>query len=183
MAQQQINIGNQVNDGLGDDLRTAFQKVNANFAELNASLTVDAINFGSNGAGIFRQKVGSELQFKRLVAGTKILINDLSDSVIINNTQDDAFVRIDTNNGTVLANDYLNITLEGDNGAQNITTRVVGSVISIDTTVPVTNILTSFDFGPISSNYETSIQFALAAANIDFGTCTNPGSFNLDLDD
>lgn len=181
MAIQTINIGNQVNDGLGDDLRSAFQKVNANFAELNASLTVTASNFGTTGAGIFKQKVGPNLEFKRLVAGSKMLINDLADSVIINNTQDNAFTRIDTNNGTVLANDYLNITIEGDNGAQNITTRVVGSVISIDTAIPVTNILTSFDFGPISTNYETAIQFTLAAANIDFGTCTNPGTFSLDL--
>ena len=29
MAIQTINIGNQVNDGLGDDLRSAFQEVNA----------------------------------------------------------------------------------------------------------------------------------------------------------
>ncbi len=34
MAIQTINLGNVVNDGLGDDLRTAFQKVNANFTEL-----------------------------------------------------------------------------------------------------------------------------------------------------
>lgn len=181
MAIQTINIGNAVNDGLGDDLRSAFQKVNANFAELNSSLTVTASNFGSTGAGVFKEKIGSNLEFKRLVAGSKMLINDLADSIIINNTQDNAFTRIDTNNGVVEANDYLNITLEGDNGGENITTRVVNSVISIDTTIPVTNILTGFDFGPISQNYETSIQLSLAAANIDFGTCTNPGSFNLDL--
>ena len=181
MAIQTINIGNAVNDGLGDDLRSAFQKVNANFAELNSSLTVTASNFGSTGAGVFKEKVGSNLEFKRIVAGTKIFINDLADSIIINNQQDNAFTRIDTNNGVVEANDYLNITLEGDNGGENITTRVVNSVISIDTTIPVTNILTGFDFGPISQNYETSIQLSLAAANIDFGTCTAPGSFNLDL--
>jgi len=35
MAIQIINIGNAVNDGSGDDLRTAFVKVNNNFAELN----------------------------------------------------------------------------------------------------------------------------------------------------
>lgn len=181
MAIQTINIGNVVNDGLGDDLRTAFQKVNANFVELNASLTITASNFGSIGAGIFKEKSGSDLQFKRLVGGTKIFIDNLTDSIVINNQQDNAFTRIDTNNGTVLANDYLNITLEGDSGAENITTRVVGSVISIDTAIPVTNILTGFDFGPITGNYETSIQLSLSAANIDFGTCTTPGSFSLDL--
>ena len=36
MAIQTINIGNIVNDKLGDDLRTAFQKVNANFSALKS---------------------------------------------------------------------------------------------------------------------------------------------------
>ena len=33
---QTINIGNLVNDGTGDDLRTAFEKVNSNFTNLDA---------------------------------------------------------------------------------------------------------------------------------------------------
>ena len=34
MAKQNINIGTNANDGTGDPLRTAFQKINDNFAEL-----------------------------------------------------------------------------------------------------------------------------------------------------
>ena len=34
MAQLTINIGTNANDGTGDPLRTAFDKINANFAEL-----------------------------------------------------------------------------------------------------------------------------------------------------
>ena len=34
MAQQSINIGSNANDGTGDPLRTAFDKINANFNEL-----------------------------------------------------------------------------------------------------------------------------------------------------
>ena len=36
MAIQIINIGQTANDRRGDSLRTAFQKINANFAELYA---------------------------------------------------------------------------------------------------------------------------------------------------
>ena len=36
MAQQTINIGTVANDGTGDPLRTAFDKVNDNFTELYA---------------------------------------------------------------------------------------------------------------------------------------------------
>ena len=34
MAKQAINIGSTANDGTGDPLRTAFDKVNDNFDEL-----------------------------------------------------------------------------------------------------------------------------------------------------
>lgn len=181
MSIQTINIGNVVNDGLGDDLRTAFQKVNANFAELNASLTVTASNVGTTGVGIFKEKVGEDLRFKKLVAGNKMFLEELTDSIIITNEQPDSFTRIDTNNGVVLANNEPEITIQGANGAENITTSVVNAVISIDTTLPVTSILTTFDFGPINNSFQYSTQLALSAANIDFGTITNPGTINLDL--
>jgi len=38
MAIQTINLGTYANDGTGDDLRTAFQKVNANLTELYGAL-------------------------------------------------------------------------------------------------------------------------------------------------
>ena len=34
MAQQVINVGASPNDGLGDPIRTAYQKCNSNFSEL-----------------------------------------------------------------------------------------------------------------------------------------------------
>ena len=34
MAQEIINVGSAPNDGLGDPIRTAYQKCNANFSEL-----------------------------------------------------------------------------------------------------------------------------------------------------
>jgi hypothetical protein len=41
MARQNINIGTNANDGTGDDLRTAMQKINTNFTELYAETAVD----------------------------------------------------------------------------------------------------------------------------------------------
>lgn len=46
MAIQTINLGSYANDGTGDDLRTAFQKVNANFTELGASDVRGGLNLG-----------------------------------------------------------------------------------------------------------------------------------------
>ena len=83
---QTINIGNIVNDGLGDDLRTAFQKVNANFATLNNDLTITASNLGTVGEPVFKQKSGVNLEFKKLVAGNKITISSSPDSLLISST-------------------------------------------------------------------------------------------------
>lgn len=40
MTAQVIDVGTDANDGTGDDLRTAFEKVNANFAATFTNLTV-----------------------------------------------------------------------------------------------------------------------------------------------
>jgi hypothetical protein len=41
MSQQTINIGTGANTGNGDPLRTAFNKINANFTELYATTGAD----------------------------------------------------------------------------------------------------------------------------------------------
>lgn len=180
MAINTINIGNQVNDGLGDDLRTAFEKVNANFTELSASVFTTAANIGDVGTGLYKQKVGSELQFKKLVSGTKIVIEDVTNSVIINSNAPDAFTRIDTNAGHIIAgpaNNYGHITLQGGN---DIDVTATGSVITVNNVIPVTSILTTYDFGPITGAFTNTAQLALAFSNIDFGTISSPSTVNLD---
>jgi hypothetical protein len=49
MTQEIINIGAVANDGEGDPLRTAFQKINNNFTQLYSSgtFTYDAYSFGN----------------------------------------------------------------------------------------------------------------------------------------
>ena len=49
MAQTTINVGSNANDGTGDDLRSAFISVNANFTELYAASTVSHdLSFSGN---------------------------------------------------------------------------------------------------------------------------------------
>ena len=68
MTIQTINLGNYANDGTGDDLRTAFQKVNANFAELYGEAAIStARNLGA-GIGLFAAKDGINLNFKSLAS-------------------------------------------------------------------------------------------------------------------
>ena len=42
MARQTINIGTTANDGTGDPLRTAFDKINDNFTELYSETAADS---------------------------------------------------------------------------------------------------------------------------------------------
>jgi hypothetical protein len=64
MTRSVINVGLQPNDGTGDPLRTAFQKTNANFAELyeiGVNVTVPQVNKGTvSGAVLITQSVGTE---------------------------------------------------------------------------------------------------------------------------
>jgi hypothetical protein len=178
MTVQTINIGNIVNDGLGDDLRTAFQKVNANFTELNASLTVTASNVGQVGEGVFKQKNGLDLEFKKLVAGTKMQLLGSVDNILINNTAPDAFTNITTNVGSVSANSYPNITIQGD---QDVQVSTSNGVITVATILDLNQILKVLDFGPIDGQYDNNVQFNTATLNVDFGTFTLPANLNVDL--
>ena len=185
---QTINVGNLVNDGLGDDLRTAFLKVNANFSELNTGLTVTASNSGL-GAGVFKQKLNNDLQFKSLVSGTKILIEESTDFLTVNTTQEDAFIRFDTDSGSMLASTHEQITLQGiaapgsETGLKDIEVTTSGSSVNFKTVIPVTEYLQTYDFGSINGVYQNAIQLAMQTANIDFGTLTFTSDIDLDCGD
>jgi hypothetical protein len=72
MTKQTINFGQYANDGTGDDLRTAFSKVQANFDELYGSVNVsngqNLVADGNNAAGIFAQRNNLNLEFKTLTS-------------------------------------------------------------------------------------------------------------------
>ena len=61
MTLQTINLGNYANDSTGDDLRTAFTKVNANFDILRSEVA-GATNLGT-GFGIYSDKNDVNLEF------------------------------------------------------------------------------------------------------------------------
>lgn len=127
MAIQLINLGNVANDGTGDDLREAFVKVNANFTELDQTNTesTTAANLGSSGEGIFASLVGTELQFKKIAAGTGVTLAADNNAITINST----------------ATGLNEISLFGDSGNSNITNSDNSLTINggANTTVTVNN--------------------------------------------
>jgi hypothetical protein len=197
MAINTINIGNQVNDGLGDDLRTAFQKVNGNFAELGAQLSITATNVGTTGAGVFKEKIGADLRFKKLKGSTNIGVEDLGDVIEFRDLTPTPFYKFDTDAGTIQAgslNAFGHISLHGSpaletsfhpastSGLRDIVVSTNGSnQVFFRTLIPVTDILLNFDFGPINGSYTSAVQLSLSQSNIDFGTIFLPGMFDLDF--
>lgn len=179
MTIQKINIGNIVNDGLGDDLRTAFEKVNANFATLDTGLTITASNLGVIGEEVFVGKINNNLEFRKLIAGNKITLVSSPDVITINSTSPDSFIKITTNQGVVNADQFQMITLQG-----GTSTRVTSqnSVITVDTNYNLDEIFQTLDFGPLDGRGIRSIvQLTMATTNMDFGTITNPGNISYDL--
>lgn len=87
MAIQAINLGTYPNDGTGDDLRTAFQKVNANFSELSSLINIsNGTNLGT-GVGIFAQRNVTNLEFKTLTStGGSVAITSTANTVNLEST-------------------------------------------------------------------------------------------------
>ena len=138
MTIQLVNLGTYANDGAGDDLRTAFTKVNSNFAELDTLTIVGGTNLGS-GSPVFGSIVadagtGNKLSFRSISAGANIVVSNDSNTISITTT------------GTITAN------LTG-NVAGNVTGNLTGNV-----TGNVTGNLTGNVAGKVSdiSNHKLS---------------------------
>lgn len=132
MALQTINVGNFANDGTGDDLRTAFQKVNQNFEEVDliGGQNNTISNIG-DGVGLYKEKIGVDLRLKTLKAGTNVTLVASPTTVTINSNYF-AFTSISTDTGNITAdvqNESINIL-----GGTGISTSVSGNNIIIEGT-------------------------------------------------
>lgn len=134
-----INVGDIANDGSGDDLREAFIKVNQNFQELDSRVTeITVTNLGSSGAGIFKQKVGSELQFKKIQGTGNITVDGTNENFIeIRSSAAQWIIRDDNDNNIILEGGSVT-EFEGI-GATRITTDNASSPKKIIFTSLLTN--------------------------------------------
>jgi hypothetical protein len=81
MAQQTINIGATANDGTGDQLRTAFDKVNDNFIEVYTELGGSSLsNISFSGNTISTDDTNGNLTLDPNGSGTIILANAVTAS-------------------------------------------------------------------------------------------------------
>ena len=83
MAQQNLNLGTNANDGNGDDLRSAMQKVEANFTELYTDVTTLLTGTAANsqisfsGNKMFANVSNADLELQPAGSG-QVIIGDIS---------------------------------------------------------------------------------------------------------
>jgi len=164
MSILQVNLGSYANDGTGDDLRTAFEKTNANFNELDLTRVITADNVGSGAgntplvdisASIFKEKVGNNLKLRSLVEGSNItLTQSLNEITIstpdsINALSEDAAPTLsaDLNLNSFDIVGLGNIFISGDISAQSLEGPLTGNV-----TGNVTGNLTGNVLGSVTGN-------------------------------
>jgi len=114
MTIQTINLGTYANDGTGDDLRVAFEKVNANFTEIDSLSISNAVNLGA-GQGFFAGKqatplLGDNLTFKSLVAGANISLTSTSTEVIITSQFSSLTQNLNLNSKDIIGSGNISIT-------------------------------------------------------------------------
>ena len=123
MAVSLINIGTIANDGTGDDLREAFIKVNSNFEELDLRQPeqTTASNLGEAGQGLFSQKVGYDLQFKKIVAGDNITLTSSANGITVTALGGLQSINVIADAGGIILSDGDTLRIQGGN---YVTTRV-----------------------------------------------------------
>lgn len=192
-----VNLGTYPNDGTGDDLRTAFEKINSSVV-----LTVE--NLGA-GAPLFAEKSFNSLEFRGLLsANNNLAITFNSESVIL--TVPDSIKNVE---GDLTPRLGGNLNLNGFNitGPGNFIGQVVGTVSSLsnhniaalanvseevpnigDVLVwsgtewkPNIGLSNDFDFGVLNKNITNPLEMFLQFSAVDFGAVTNPTINVVDL--
>lgn len=125
MAIELVYLGETPNDGTGDDLLTAFQKVNANFTQLAALVTesTTASNVGT-GVSIFKNIENYDLKFKTINSGNNISITETTDEILIQAINLFKEINLSADLGSrILSNtEILNIK-----GGNNVSTEIQGN--------------------------------------------------------
>ena len=200
MSLQTINLGTLANDGTGDDLRTAFEKVinNFNYLQEQLSFEVQGENVGT-GIGVYHNKFDNLLEFNSFVSGNNISLTLSENNIIVAVNMDSNLVM----NGQRILNSG-NIELNQDSTLiGNVVGDLTGSVTPppgrpigygdifvndgpallvgisvVDIARPIQN----FDFGFITNNnFNNSVDYMLFVAGMDLGTIAAPAPFTIDL--
>lgn len=170
MAIQTINLGTYANSSTGDDLRTAFEKVNANFQFLDDTSAVDAVNIGS-GAGIYSSKSGDNIQLKSLVAGTDMVITSTSSEITLSSLIDITRDTAPALGGNLSLNSF-NVTGTGNISITGTMTSTGNTSIGGDVAVNGGDLTTTATTFNLVNATATTVNLAGAANFLNIGKST-----------
>ena len=183
MAKQTIDVGTVINDGTGDDIRTAFVKVNDNFTELynQGAQNNSGANVGT-GVGVYKNKTGDILNFKTLTAGLGIYVTPGTNNIVIQNawpsisriTADDTHEILSTGSASIVVA-----------GAGGVTTSISGNTLTITGGVNFNSLTNPTLGGNLSLNGYNITGSGTVIANLQgnlTGTVHNIDVRNLDKD-
>jgi hypothetical protein len=167
MAIEYINTGTIANDGTGDALREAFIKVNNNFEDLDlrAIEQTQIINVGEIGVGVYAGTNDNVAEFKRIVAGTNVTINENATRITID--VDDALneLLIISDNGSITVAQGQSMNIVGGNG---ITTATNGQTLNIE--LDSANIVSRDSSPTLSADLDASSNNIVNAGSITANT-------------
>ena len=181
MARQGINIGSSANDGTGDPLRTAFDKINDNFVELYGSdndiNTLDA-NLNLNNFAITTGITNGDMTFTPNGTGSIFL------------------GAMEFNGTTISSQDSTQITIAENiqtTGTVNVSgATTLGSTLSVGTSLALATgaTVTGIDNGALGSSatllatqgaIKTYVDAQVTAQDLDFA-CDDSTTLSIDLD-
>ena len=152
MAKQTVFIGGSPNDGTGDPIRDAFNKVNQNFDEVYSSYTATgAISIGNtsvnsvvSNTGGFVTSTNTTVNTSTVANTTVIRIGNTAANATVNSTQISIFGNSSLGNATIntisinLGNSSVNSSLTQNTLSINAS-AVIGGVLANSTTVYLGN--------------------------------------------
>lgn len=211
MTLQTINLGNIANDGEGDDLRTAFEKVNANFIalEIDAADTTGT-NLGSIGASVFKEVINNDIKFRRLVAGYNMNVVETDNTIEFSMSGANSIIMV-SDTGSLIAAPGGSINIHGGTGIHvtanenTKTLTIVGGLINETTPTlsanlnaarhNITNLnningtnwdnmvgkLFNMDFGAIPNSINNMLDFIVRFVDVDMGSIAAPATYIVDM--
>lgn len=175
MTIQTINLGIYANDGTGDDLRTAFTKVNDNFNILKNEVNiVDGVNVGT-GISIFAKRNEANLEFKTIISRDNSIVTTQTDTIVnlqaVTTVENDITPKL---GGELHLNGFNIKDVDGggiESRIYGLDVRLLNSLISM---MFSSNSSISLDFGSflIPAGYDYTLR--PRGYSVDFGTFLDP---------
>jgi len=185
MAQLNINIGSNANDGTGDDLRAAMVKINTNFTELYSSSPVSS-QISITGNEIFTNQSNANL--KLTASGTGVIefeaVQISENEISANRSNDDLKLRgsgtgsvsidgIQIKGTTISSSDSTQINVN-----ENINVDGTLTGITLSSNLLVANTIRSDDSTAVQITDDVNILGTLTATTIAGVTALNNGQIS-----